>query len=125
MPQLFSENFTKYEEQIKLAEYLDSKSYCWCYVPKKLKKKIPPDTKGEEQNLDPSIPSILIFDSPNENYSGVVIKLKREEKSKLKDNQAARLTALLVRGWRIKVALKADTLINWLEELFKKTEFWK
>jgi hypothetical protein len=116
---------TEYEEQIKLAEYLDMKGYLWCHVPNGGNRDAKTGAKMKRQGVKPGVPDVLIFEDPisrNLNLQStrnIAIELKRENgsMSDLRDSQKEWLFDLEERGWLIKVAFGADDAINWLEGL--------
>ena len=106
---------TEYEEQIKLAEYLDMKNYLWCHVPNGGNRNAITGAKLKRQGVKPGVPDVLIF-LPK---SGIAIELKRSNgvPSDVRDTQKKWLTELESRDWLTKVAYGADEAIDWLEEL--------
>ena len=57
---------TEEQEQIKLAEYLDWKGYCWCHVPNGGNRNVVTGAKLKKQGVKPGVPDVLIFDSPGD-----------------------------------------------------------
>ena len=106
---------TEYEEQIKLAEYLDIKGYLWCHVPNGGNRDAKTGAKMKKQGVKPGVPDVLIF-LPK---SGIAIELKRSNgvPSDVRDTQKKWLTELESRDWLTKVAFGADDAIEWLKEL--------
>jgi len=114
---------TEYEEQVKLAEYLDMKGYLWCHVPNGGNRDVRTGAKMKRQGVKPGVPDVLIFDDPTSeytmNFSGIAIELKRSDgnPSDVRDAQKEWLEALEWRNWQTKVAFGADDAIEWLENL--------
>lgn len=106
---------TEYEEQIKLAEYLDMKGYLWCHVPNGGNRNPITGRKLKMQGVKPGVPDCLIF-TPK---GGIAIELKRSDgkPSDVRDTQKEWLNALSNRMWETKVAFGADEAIDWLEGL--------
>jgi hypothetical protein len=112
---------TEYEEQIKLAEYLDMKGYCWCHVPNGGNRDAKTGAKMKKQGVKPGVPDVLIFDIPGHTCNGIAIELKRSNgvPSDVRDTQKKWLTELESRDWLTKVAFGADDAIEWLERVFE------
>jgi len=115
-------NPTEYEEQCKLAEYLDMKGYLWCHVPNGGNRNPITGKKLKRQGVKPGVPDVLIFNLPKTGYetcNGIAIELKRSNgnPSDLMDTQKKWLDSLDVVGWETKVAFGADDAIDWLEGL--------
>lgn len=118
-------NPAEYEEQVKLAEYLDMKGYLWCHVPNGGKRNPITGKKLKRQGVKPGVPDVLIFASPMDRQLGVkslksaAIELKRQNgsMSDLRDTQREWLINLQKKGWLTKVAFGADEAIDWLEGL--------
>ena len=113
---------TEYEEQVKLAEYLDMKGYLWCHVPNGGNRDVRTGAKMKRQGVKPGVPDVLIFNLPKIGYetcNGIAIELKRSNgnPSDLMDTQKKWLDSLDVVGWETKVAFGADDAIDWLEGL--------
>jgi hypothetical protein len=114
---------TEYEEQIKLAEYLDMKNYLWCHVPNGGNRNAITGAKLKRQGVKPGVPDVLIFDDPKiksvKAAVGIAIELKKAGgvPSDVRDSQKEWLNELALRGWLIKVAFGADEAINFLESL--------
>jgi hypothetical protein len=114
---------TEYEEQVKLAEYLDMKGYLWCHVPNGGNRNPRTGQKLKKQGVKPGVPDVLIFDDPTSeytmNFSGIAIELKRSngKPSDVRDTQKEWLEALEWRNWQTKVAFGADDAIEFLEGL--------
>ena len=119
---------TEEQEQIKLAEYLDWKGYCWCHVPNGGNRNVVTGAKLKRQGVKPGIPDILIFDSPKrairemvgceiKRFKGIVIELKRKKGGQVSKTQKEWLNKLEDRGWLTRVCKGADEAIDWLEEL--------
>jgi len=108
---------TEYEEQIKLAEYLDMKNYLWCHVPNGGNRNAIAGAKLKRQGVKPGVPDVLIFDDPCNNSNGIAIELKRSNGrlSDVRETQKEWLTELESRDWLTKVAFGADEAIDWLE----------
>ena len=105
----------EYDEQVKLAEYLDMKGYCWCHVPNGGNRNVVTGAKLKKQGVKPGVPDVLIFDSP-----GIAIELKRKKGGRLRKSQKEWLRKLAARNWITNVCHGADEAIDWLEELFKE-----
>jgi len=118
-----NKNLSEYDEQIKLAEYLDMKGYCWCHVPNGGNRNPITGKKLKMQGVKPGVPDVLIFDDPTSeytmNFSGIAIELKRSDgnPSDVRDAQKEWLEALEWRNWQTKLAFGADDAIDWLENL--------
>jgi SOS response regulatory protein OraA/RecX len=118
---------TEYEEQIKLAEYLDMKGYLWCHVPNGGNRDAKTGAKMKRQGVKPGVPDVLIFENPMDikrnlnlqSSRNIAIELKRENgsMSDLRDTQREWLQKLQERGWFVRVAFGADEAIDWLESL--------
>lgn len=110
---------TEYEEQIKLAEYLDMKGYLWCHVPNGGKRDAKTGSKMKRQGVKPGVPDVLIFDIPRYNWNGIAIELKRSNgrPSDVRETQKKWLGELESRDWIIRVAFGADDAIDFLEGL--------
>jgi len=110
---------TEYEEQIKLAEYLDMKGYCWCHVPNGGNRDAKTGAKMKKQGVKPGVPDVLIFDDPCNNSNGIAIELKRSNGRLLdvRESQKEWLKALEWRNWQTKIAFGADEAINFLKNL--------
>jgi hypothetical protein len=110
---------TEYEEQIKLAEYLDMKNYVWCHVPNGGNRDIVTGAKMKKQGVKPGVPDNFIFNLPKKypNYKGVVIELKRQQGGRVRKSQKRWLRKLNKLGWITKVAQGADEAIDFLEHL--------
>lgn len=108
-------NLSEYDEQVKLANYLDAKGYLWCHVPNGGNRNPITGKKLKMQGVKPGVPDCLIF-TPK---GGIAIELKRSNgnPSDVRDNQKEWLNALSNRMWVTKVAFGADDAIDWLEEL--------
>src|SRR6056297_1258985 len=74
-------NPTEYQEQCKLAEYLDMKGHCWIHVPNGGNRDAKNGAKMKKQGVKPGVPDVLIFDVPdNDNcHKGIAIELKRQK----------------------------------------------
>lgn len=112
-------NPTEYEEQCKLAEYLDMKGYLWCHVPNGGNRNPITGKKLKRQGVKPGVPDVLIFDIPRYNWNGIAIELKRSngKPSDLRETQKEWLGELESRDWITRVAFGADDAIDWLEGL--------
>ena len=119
---------TEEQEQIKLAEYLDWKGYCWCHVPNGGNRNIVTGAKLKKQGVKPGVPDILIFDSPKrairemvgceiKRFKGISIELKRKKGGQVSKHQKEWLNKLQNKGWLTRVCKGADEAIDWLEEL--------
>ena len=110
---------TEYEEQIKLAEYLDMKGYCWCHVPNGGNRNAIAGAKLKRQGVKPGVPDVLIFDDPCNNSNGIAIELKRSNGrlSDVRETQKEWLANLESEKWLTKIAFGADEAINFLENL--------
>ena len=115
-----SEVPTEFEEQVKLAEYLDRQGYCWCHVPNGGNRDAKTGAKMKKQGVKPGVPDVLIFDVPDTDncHRGIAIELKRKKGGKVRESQDEWLGKLSCRHWLIKVARGADEAINWLEQIF-------
>ena len=113
-------NPTEFQEQKKLAEYLDMKGYCWCHVPNGGNRDVVTGAKMKKQGVKPGVPDVLIFDSPDDRHNGVAIELKRQKGGQVRDSQVQWITELGKRNWYVKVCNGADEAINWLENWFEK-----
>lgn len=116
----------EYEEQVKLAEYLDMKGYCWCHVPNGGNRNPITGAKLKRQGVKPGVPDVLIFDSLVKRFyngayraKGVAIELKKTNgvPSDVRNSQQNWLDDLEERCWLTKVAFGADDAIDFLEEL--------
>ena len=116
------------DEQIKLAQYLDMKNYCWCHVPNEGKHKIQYYAKQKRLGVKKGVPDILIFDSPKrairemvgceiKRFKGIAIELKRKKGGRVSEEQKEWLDKLDNRGWLTRVCKGADESIDWLKEL--------
>lgn len=119
-------NLSEYDEQVKLANYLDAKGYLWCHVPNGGNRNPITGKKLKMQGVKPGVPDVLIFDAPEEMeevpgymLSGIAIELKRSNgnPSDVRDTQKEWLRKLGARYWVTKVAFGADDAINFLEGL--------
>ena len=110
---------TEYEEQIKLAEYLDMKNYLWCHVPNGGNRNAITGAKLKRQGVKPGVPDVLIFDVPQYNWNGIAIELKRSNgrPSDVRETQKEWLGELESRDWQTKIAFGADEAIDFLEGL--------
>ena len=104
------------DEQIKLAEYLDMKGYCWCHVPNEGKHKIQYYAKQKRLGVKKGVPDNFIFDVID-SYKGIAIELKRKKGGRVSKEQKEWLDKLENRGWLTRVCKGADEAIDWLEEL--------
>lgn len=111
------ENPTEYQEQVKLAEYLDMKGYVWCHVPNGGNRNAVTGAKLKRQGVKPGVPDVLIFDSPDINHRGIAIELKRKKGGRVRETQLEWLKDLSDRGWISKVTYGADEAIEFLEGL--------
>lgn len=113
---------TEEEEQMKLAEYLDMKGYCWFHCPNEGKHKPQYRAKQAKLGLKAGVPDIIILDVPEDDncHRGVAIELKRKKGGKVTEEQNKWLGKLGCYHWIIKVAYGADEAIDWLEKLFKE-----
>ena len=109
---------TEFDEQCKLAEYLDLKGYCWCHVPNGGNRSAVTGARMKKQGTKRGVPDNFIFDGPEE-YKGIVIELKRVKGGRLTPEQKCWLKELKERGWLTKVSHGADEAIDWLEEIFE------
>ena len=112
------------DEQIKLAQYLDMKNYCWCHVPNEGKHKVQYYAKQTRMGVKSGVPDILIFNSCKESnskhfnaYKGIAIELKRKKGGRVSKEQKEWLNKLDNRGWLTRVCKGADEAIDWLESL--------
>lgn len=122
-----NKNLSEYDEQIKLAEYLDMRGFLWCHVPNGGNRDAKTGAKMKRQGVKPGVPDVLIFENPTDisrnlnlqSSRNIAIELKRENgsMSDLSDVQKEWLLDLEKRGWLIKVAFGADDAIEWLESL--------
>jgi len=115
-----SEVPTEFEEQCKLAEYLDQKGYCWCHVPNGGNRDAVTGAKMKKQGVKPGVPDVLIFDVPDNRHKGVAIELKRKKGGQLQESQGKWLTKLKYNNWLTKVCHGADKAIDWLEQIFEE-----
>jgi len=118
---------TEFQEQKKLAEYLDYNGYCWCHVPNGGNRDAKTGAKMKKQGVKPGVPDVLIFDAPNQdirnsNLKGIAIELKRKKGGQLQDNQKEWLGKLFKINWLTKVFQGADEAIDWLEKIFEGEE---
>ena len=104
------------DEQIKLAQYLDMKNYCWCHVPNEGKHKIQYYAKQKRLGVKKGVPDNFIFDVID-GYKGIAIELKRKKGGRVSKEQKEWLNKLQNRGWLTRVCKGADEAIDWLEEL--------
>lgn len=111
---------SEYDEQVKLANYLDAKGYLWCHVPNGGNRNPITGKKLKMQGVKPGVPDCLIF-TPK---GGIAIELKRSngKPSDVRDSQKEWLNALSNRMWQTKVAFGADDAIDWLEGLEANNE---
>jgi hypothetical protein len=111
------ENPTEYDEQVKLAQYLDMKGYLWCHVPNGGNRNAITGAKLKRQGVKKGVPDVLIFIS----NGGIAIELKRKngKPSDVRDSQKKWLNALSNRMWETKVAFGADEAIDYLEKIEK------
>ena len=107
------ENPTEYQEQVKLAEYLDLQGYLWCHVPNGGNRNAITGAKLKRQGVKKGVPDVLIF----EPEGGIAIELKRKKGGRLRQSQIEWLQRLKSSGWKIKVAYGADDAIDYLESL--------
>jgi len=114
-------NPTEFEEQAKLAEYLDMQGYCWCHVPNGGNRDAKTGAKMKKQGVKPGVPDVLIFDHVGI-CNGVAIELKRQKGGKLRETQVEWLDKLDARGWYTTVCRGADEAIDWLESRFEEAE---
>ena len=121
-----NKDLSEYEEQIKLAEYLDMNGFCWNHVPNGGNRDARTGAKMKRQGTKKGFPDVQIFDVPEEMeevpgymLSGIVIELKRRNgnPSDVRKEQQEWLRKLGARNWITKVAFGADDAINWLEGL--------
>ena len=116
------------DEQIKLAQYLDMKNYCWCHVPNEGKHKVQYRAKQARMGVKSGVPDIFIFDSPErairemvgceiKRFKGIAIELKRKKGGRVSKEQKEWLNKLEDRGWLTRVCKGADEAIDLLEEL--------
>jgi len=122
-----SEVPTEFEEQCKLAEYLDRQGYTWCHVPNGGNRDAVTGAKMKKQGVKPGVPDVLIFETPDLGYKtckGIAIELKRQNgsQSDLRNSQKKWLHNLKVLSWQTKVAFGADEAIDWLEQIFEGSE---
>lgn len=110
-----NKDLSEYDEQVKLANYLDAKGYCWCHVPNGGNRNAVTGAKLKRQGVKPGVPDVLIF----ETKGGIAIELKRKsgKPSDVRDTQKEWLNALSNRGWQTKVAYGADEAIDYLENI--------
>ena len=115
------ENLTEFQEQVKLAQYLDYNNYCWIHVPNGGNRDAKTGAKMKKQGVKPGVPDVLIFDAYPLGF-GIAIELKRKNgnPSDVNESQKEWLEKLSKRGWLTKVAFGADEAIDWLEELFEE-----
>lgn len=114
---------TEYQEQVKLAEYLDMKGYCWCHVPNGGNRDAKTGAKMKKQGVKPGVPDVIIFDVPGDapvSVRGFAIELKRQKGGQLQDRQEEWLCKLDDRGWMTNICYGADEAIDWLEVLFEE-----
>ena len=118
---------TEYEEQIKLAEYLDMKNYCWCHVPNGGNRNAVTGAKMKKQGVKKGFPDVQIFDVPREFdgvpgklIRGIVIELKIKKGGRVRESQDKWLQELAARNWLTNVCHGADEAIDWLEKIFRK-----
>ena len=104
------------DEQIKLAQYLDMKNYCWCHVPNEGKHKIQYYAKQKRLGVKKGVPDNFIFDVID-SYKGIAIELKRKKGGRVSKEQKEWLNKLEDRGWLTRVCKGADEAIDWLEDL--------
>ena len=104
------------DEQIKLAQYLDMKNYCWCHVPNEGKHKIQYYAKQKRLGVKKGVPDNFIFDVID-GYKGIAIELKRKKGGRVSKEQKEWLDKLDNRGWLTRVCKGADEAIDWLEDL--------
>jgi hypothetical protein len=116
-------DLSEYDEQVKLANYLDMKGYLWCHVPNGGNRDAKTGRKMKMQGVKPGVPDVLIFDDPTSeytmNFSGIAIELKKAngKPSDVRESQKEWLKALEWRNWQTKIAFGADDAIEWLEKL--------
>ena len=127
-----SETPTEFEEQCKLAEYLDRQGYCWCHVPNGGNRDAKTGAKMKKQGAKKGFPDVQIFDEPNKirgmvgtriyKHKGVIIEMKRQNgsPSDVSESQKEWLQKLEARGWLTKVCYGADEAIDWLEQIFEE-----
>jgi hypothetical protein len=107
---------TEFEEQCKLAEYLDWKGYLWCHVPNGGNRHVITGARMKKQGTKKGVPDVLIFDHVGV-CNGIAIELKREKGGKLSKEQKIWLDNLDKRGWYTVECHGADEAINLLESL--------
>ena len=122
-----SKNLSEYDEQVKLANYLDAKGYLWCHVPNGGNRNPITGAKLKRQGVKPGVPDVLIFDNLEaEIYlegigkcSGIAIELKKSNGnlSDVRESQQKWLNDLERRRWITKIAFGADDAIDFLEGL--------
>ena len=111
---------SEYDEQVKLAEYLDTKGFLWCHVPNGGNRNPITGAKLKRQGVKPGVPDVLIFDFPSYlKCNGVAIELKRQKGGKLRESQKEWLGKLKYRGWETRVCRGADEAIDFLENIFE------
>ena len=114
---------TEFQEQVKLAQYLDYNNYCWIHVPNGGNRDKITGAKMKKQGVKKGFPDVVIFDLPLKwqgEFRGIVIELKRKTGGRLRYEQDEWLSKLENRYWLTKVAYGADEAIDWLEELFEE-----
>lgn len=115
------ENPTEFEEQVKLAKYLDMKGYDWFHVPNGGKRDAVTGARMKKQGAKKGVPDNFILNVPQHlDYNGIVIELKRKKGGRLTKEQKDWLIILRSLGWLTKVAYGADDAIDWLENIFEK-----
>lgn len=120
-----NKGLSEYDEQVKLAEYLDMKGYCWNHVPNGGNRDARTGAKMKRQGTKKGFPDVQIFDAPDIKVGqvkmcrGIIIELKRSDgvPSDVSKEQRNWLDKLEERCWLTKVAFGADDAIEFLEGL--------
>lgn len=103
-------------EQMKLAQLLDSIGVLWLHPPNEIKCNPQYLKKRARLGVKAGVPDVIIFDSPPNSlgHRGAAIELKRKKGGTLSDAQADWLLKLAARGWAIATCKGIDQAIKQL-----------
>lgn len=121
---------TEEQEQLVLAQWLDTLGVVWFHPANEGKRKPQYAAKMAKLGLKAGVPDVLIFSPPRGGWretflggstghpvKGVAIELKRKRFSKQSVEQAAWLAALDSAGWAVQLCHGADDAIEFLRLL--------